>query len=149
MRKMPSGQQSLLNPLDNFQPDGSIRFYKKPFQNVNQHYLSHNIVLPDARAVTDVRNQYGNSESERKSGMRNRSPSSDPYSLLPLKPNQMPEDAHRILKQRVSDSPAAGVGTEWNSASKKIVDPYGNALARAGANLVGQRNSSLPSFNVP
>jgi hypothetical protein len=69
--------------------------------------------------------------------------------MLPLKPNQINEEQAKYLKQQVQKSPAAGVVSEFQSSSKKVLDPYrsdpaynGNQLQRVGQSLLGQRNSS-------
>ena len=80
MRAMPTQVQSSLNPND-FSQAGSPGFKKKQFENVNQHYIHHNAVLPTAgmNEITEAQRQGPPPQHFQK----------DPYANMPVKPNQM------------------------------------------------------------
>ena len=83
---------------------------------VNQHYLSHNVVIPDSKDP--------NYRASPKDG-RNRSPYFDPNYLIPLKPNQLNDEHRSALRARIVDSPAAGVTSEiYPSGPNRKPDPY-------------------------
>lgn len=79
----------LINPNDHYQPDGSNRPARKPFNMVNQHYLSHNVVIPEGADPTS-RSTFPE--------QRNRSPYFDPNYLIPLKPNQLNDEQRSALR---------------------------------------------------
>jgi hypothetical protein len=54
---------------------------------VNQHYLSHNVVIPE--------DPIGHLTPKE---LRNRSPYVDPNYLIPLKPNQLNDEQRQALK---------------------------------------------------
>ena len=77
---MPTMAQASLNPND-FNTAGSPGFKKKQFENVNQHYIHHNAVLPTAGMdeMLAARNGQQSNQPFQK----------DPYANMPVKPNQM------------------------------------------------------------
>lgn len=90
---MPLAHQVSLNPNDN---QGRK---KKQYTNVNQHYISHNAVIPpyDLEAAMD-RMGRGHNASEQPVTIG--TPYKDPYAAIPLKPNQMPrQQASQIYGQ--------------------------------------------------
>ena len=85
MRAMPTAVEAPINPNDGMA--GGFAQKRRQFGQVNQHYISHNAVLPP--------NQYDfNSYAEGYTGhkppvMHSMINRDDPYAKLPLKPNQV------------------------------------------------------------
>ena len=98
---MPTSVQSSLNPND--LQVGGYGQKKKQFVNVNQHYISHNAVIPPYD-MPQVMSAMERNNSPSKMG----SPYRDPYSKIPLKPNQTDSMASREAYQ-MNMGTAAGV----------------------------------------
>lgn len=79
---MPTMNQASVNPNDYQGLKGGAGYQKKQFGEMNQHYFSHNAVLPgqiDASGQSDSKTRNGGASPYVK----------DPYSNIPMKPNQM------------------------------------------------------------
>lgn len=77
-----------MNPNDGMQ--GGYGQKKRQYVNVNQHYISHNAVLPPydlGKALERVESTQNNYPPA--------SPYKDPYAGVALKPNQVNEQARR------------------------------------------------------
>jgi hypothetical protein len=88
---------------------------------VNQHYNTNKAILPDLTTIqpTNYTNNGGKSDSPKIS--RNRSPYNDPYSFIPVKPNQLSEVESKSLKSKLVNYPAAGIAKD-SPFNRKSVD---------------------------
>ena len=102
---------------------------------MNQHYFHHNAVLPgqlDAEAK-------GYSESKtRNPGAASPYTAKDPYSNIPIKPNQMSMENANQLQKHVTASTPAGVISELRKSS-----PSGHGEERSNRGRELAQNNSL------
>jgi len=70
MRKIPGPHEQALNTNDHLNSNGSLRPYRKPFYSTNQHYITHNIILPEKYEIPEMNREQANRNAH--SGLRNR-----------------------------------------------------------------------------
>jgi hypothetical protein len=92
---MPTPSQVFLNPNDGLQ--GGYAQKKRQFQQYNQHYISHNAVLPTYDPNQNL--HYSESYTGHKPP-QTRLQNKDPYAM-PLKPTQMHLGAHDLNNRKI------------------------------------------------
>ena len=139
---MPTSVQASINPNDFASGGKGAGFQKKQFSTMNQHYISHNAVLPGPNVPEErTRNQGGASPMYK-----------DPYRNIPMKPNQMTYENSSQLQNSIGQSTPAGVISELRKSSPTghvgtdqlysySRDPNGS-VGRAG-------NAIMSNYNAP
>ena len=86
---MPTTEQVSLNPNDRAL-SGKHGYAKRQYQEVNQHYMHHNAVLPELSSTPDLEGRNNPA-----------SPVKDIYEKLPEKPNKMGAENAGQLQQKI------------------------------------------------
>lgn len=152
MRAMPTPSQASLNPNDYMSQGRGNGFQKRQFQDMNQHYIHHNAVLPELSKLEGSQRHRSSQRSLAAAGSPLRESEG-----LPIKPNQMSSENSYALQSKIEQSAAAGVITELRRSSPSAQrmmgeqevpyrGPINDMGSQMGNNRTGNADIQKPAF---